>query len=172
MKIKEMSKEQLREYHNQKTKEWRIKNPEKNHEARKQYKNSEKGKEANRKYQRKRSVSPEGKEYLRNYFKEYRRKYPKKFKQKKGYINQYMKRYLVDEENHNKYLQRQKDYHTFRESLLEIYDGCQRCGSKENLEIHHLTYLSPKFKDLIILCRNCHRQLHRKENNTGGKTKW
>lgn len=42
----------------------------------------------------------------------------------------------------------------------------------KNLEVYPTTYNNLTFNDLIIFCRNCHRQLHRLENQHGGKNKW
>ncbi len=148
-----MNKEQKKEYNKNKTKEWRKNNPERNKELRKRYKESPNGKEANRKYDKK-------------YREESRKRYkknPEMFQQKKEYMNNYMKRYLEDKENYEKYLKRQKDYGKFRKLLLLIYGCCQECGSKENLEIHHLNYYEDSIENLTILCIKCHRRLHRKK---------
>ena len=40
---------------------------------------------------------------------------------------------------------------------------CKHCGSKENLDIHHLTYerLGRELdEDLLVLCRDCHSKIH------------
>jgi hypothetical protein len=37
---------------------------------------------------------------------------------------------------------------------------CEFCGSKINLEFHHIDYNNPL--EIKTLCRNCHRKLHRK----------
>lgn len=40
---------------------------------------------------------------------------------------------------------------------------CERCFSKKNLQIHHITYENLGFEldnDLIILCKNCHQYVH------------
>lgn len=53
-----------------------------------------------------------------------------------------------------------------RDRRLEV-DGCQCviCGSKNNLNVHHLTYKNIMQEDvendLITLCKNCHTMLHR-----------
>jgi 5-methylcytosine-specific restriction endonuclease McrA len=47
---------------------------------------------------------------------------------------------------------------------------CSRCGTLENLEVHHKVYvnnLAPwnyHIDDLITLCRNCHQEIHDNEN--------
>ena len=40
---------------------------------------------------------------------------------------------------------------------------CKKCGSKKNLQVHHLTYEHFKhepLEDLVTLCRNCHSKIH------------
>jgi len=147
MKIREMSKEQRNEYYKNKVKEWRLNNPKKNKELRRKYKQSEKGKIANARYSKK-------------YFREQYIKNPGSHKQSKEYIKNYLKEYNKNQENHRKYLIRQKDNHGLRNKLLNQFGSCQLCGSKINLEIHHKTY--DESKDVILLCRICHKRLHRK----------
>ena len=44
---------------------------------------------------------------------------------------------------------------------------CQQCGSTTNLEVHHQQFWSHSGADeldnLITLCRNCHDNMHTKE---------
>jgi hypothetical protein len=146
MKIREMSPEEKRAYYRLKLKQWRLKNPEKNKEQRIKYKKSEKGRIANRKYElvyhRKKMNNPTS------------------HKQYKEYMNNYVKIYMKDEENHRKKLIRMRDNHNLRKELLSQQGFCQLCGSQLNLEIHHKNY--DESKDVIILCRLCHKKLHRK----------
>lgn len=45
--------------------------------------------------------------------------------------------------------------------LLEKNKGkCENCPSKENLEIHHKRY-TKNIGDLMLLCRDCHKKIHR-----------
>jgi 5-methylcytosine-specific restriction endonuclease McrA len=43
---------------------------------------------------------------------------------------------------------------------------CSKCGSKDNLQIHHIQYLPNKLaweyknKYLIVLCEKCHKKAH------------
>lgn len=40
---------------------------------------------------------------------------------------------------------------------------CRKCGTENDLEVHHLTYKrfgNEKLTDLITLCRNCHNKQH------------
>lgn len=169
-----MSIEQLRNYNNKKIKEWRLKNPEKNKELRKKYKHSEKGKIANLRYFKNYLIKLSPQELLtfeearRKYFRERYRKNPRSYKQSKDYIRNYMKEYMKSQENHRKYLIRQKDKWNLKIGIILPVEYCQLCGSKENLEIHHKTY--DETKNIIILCRACHRRLHRKTKlQNGGK---
>ena len=52
-----------------------------------------------------------------------------------------------------------------RECILERDNyRCQKCGkSKKPFEVHHKKYINLKGKDLITLCRSCHRGLFKKE---------
>lgn len=46
---------------------------------------------------------------------------------------------------------------------------CEFCGTTENLCLHHKNGYSNELKDLIVLCRQCHRKLEIKEKNNGRK---
>ena len=40
---------------------------------------------------------------------------------------------------------------------------CEKCGSKKQICVHHLTYKNiykEELSDLVILCRNCHEKEH------------
>ncbi|NCD06786.1 MAG: HNH endonuclease [Spirochaetia bacterium] len=165
MKIREMTLEQRREYYRNKTKEWRLRNPEKNKELRKKYKQSEKGKIANKKYESKRIKKiindPKKLEASLLYHRNYYRNNPTKYNRSPEYIKNYMKEYIKDIEKHRKFLIRQKDRLKYRKQLLEQKGFCQICGSINNLEIHHKDY--DEKSNIILLCRKCHRFLHRKQ---------
>jgi 5-formyltetrahydrofolate cyclo-ligase len=47
-----------------------------------------------------------------------------------------------------------------RENIKKV--ECQFCKSKEKLEYHHLKY-ELDTKEIIILCRKCHVNTHKKE---------
>jgi len=54
--------------------------------------------------------------------------------------------------------------------FLDWKDRCELCGARENLEAHHKHYFTFGFErreDIMILCHECHMELHRKheENN-------
>jgi hypothetical protein len=50
---------------------------------------------------------------------------------------------------------RTKDYR----ELKKVIKVCSRCGSIENVEIHHLSY-DLSSKNIIFLCKVCHRKEH------------
>lgn len=52
-----------------------------------------------------------------------------------------------------------------RDDRLKL-DGwrCQKCGSSINLNVHHISYKRFPFEpleDLVTLCCDCHKTLHR-----------
>lgn len=68
-----------------------------------------------------------------------------------------------------------KSYHKYinspawflkRKEALSYHGAkCKSCGSREHLDVHHLTYerFGHEFmKDLTILCRSCHELTHEK----------
>jgi ribosomal protein S27AE len=53
--------------------------------------------------------------------------------------------------------------------VLDNYT-CQRCGSKEFLEVHHKTYENlgkEQMEDLATVCRTCHQAIHDKYGRKG-----
>ena len=59
----------------------------------------------------------------------------------------------------------------FRERVFkERGRKCERCGSVEHLQIHHLEYKGAKLawrykiSEVIVLCDTCHSRLHHKDN--------
>ena len=52
-------------------------------------------------------------------------------------------------------------YRNFRDLLIKKYGGCQRCNSKDKLEVHHKEY-NNDLKSVNLLCRNCHIKVHNK----------
>jgi hypothetical protein len=67
--------------------------------------------------------------------------------------------------NYAEYL-KSKEWRDIRNRLLkERGFNCERCNSKKNLQIHHLTYERLGFEednDLVILCEKCHKEVHHK----------
>jgi len=89
-------------------------------------------------------------ERVRNYdrtHKEIKRAYDKKRRKVKDY-------------NKKKYYQHYSQRHHFP-ILIEKFNGCQFCKSKERLQIHHKKYTND-IKDCLLLCEKCHKKLHRR----------
>lgn len=56
-----------------------------------------------------------------------------------------------------------KAWQTKRRMMFALYDCCALCGSKENLQVHHLHYDTlgkETAKDLAVVCLTCHEDLH------------
>ena len=55
------------------------------------------------------------------------------------------------------------------EWIKEIFDyTCQKCGSKKNLQVHHLNYKSlgnERKEDVTVLCKKCHEEEHNDRSN-------
>lgn len=52
-----------------------------------------------------------------------------------------------------------------RKQLIKERGQCELCGSKKDLEVHHLKGLkNENLRDLVVLCRECHRELHKLAN--------
>lgn len=58
-----------------------------------------------------------------------------------------------------------KKWRSKRKMMLIITENkCQHCGSDKNLQIHHRHYktlFKEKYKDLMVLCENCHSREHK-----------
>ena len=70
-------------------------------------------------------------------------------------------------------LERQREYRRYlkspewgqrRGAIVQRSRGfCEDCGSRENLDVHHLTYKrrgNERPADLVALCRRCHKERH------------
>ncbi len=65
-----------------------------------------------------------------------------------------------------------KRHHYHRKKILNAFDNkCDLCESKNNLEIHHINYDTPKRKgynkdldlsQIRVWCRDCHKEQHKK----------
>ena len=101
------------------------------------------------------------KSYYRNREKRirYQKQYDKKNKERKRLQDK--KRYKTKEYNKKQYVRHysQKNHYPI---LKDKYNGCQLCGSKEKLEIHHIRY-TKGIKDCLLLCQNCHKKIHRRK---------
>lgn len=75
-----------------------------------------------------------------------------------------------------KYL-RSKKWQRIRDLVIARDNGeCQKCGSKQRLQVHHLNYKSvfQEEKDLgalVTLCSRCHRKIHRRRRKRNGKNR-
>lgn len=66
------------------------------------------------------------------------------------------------------------EYRKWRQKVIERDGCCTSCGSKENLEAHHIKEFS-KYPDSrlvlsngITLCNKCHRNLHKERRKNNG----
>lgn len=63
-------------------------------------------------------------------------------------------------------------WHHKREQAFKEHGAyCQRCYTKQALDVHHLTYKhlgAEHMDDLTPLCRSCHHELHRLHDLRGG----
>ena len=66
----------------------------------------------------------------------------------------YEKKHRIDR------IRRQRIHNKDRKEIKELSNECWFCGSKENLERHHITYIEKGDSEIIKLCRNCHSKLH------------
>ncbi len=79
-------------------------------------------------------------------------------------INLYYK-IMTKRRNYKKYL-RSKFWLNKRKRFIKKYGRCQLCGEKNlTFNLHHNTYeniFREKDIDLILLCRECHKNYHKK----------
>jgi len=52
-------------------------------------------------------------------------------------------------------------FKNYREKMLKEIGQCEKCSSKEQLELHHKVY-DNKLESIMLLCRSCHRGEHPK----------
>ena len=45
---------------------------------------------------------------------------------------------------------------------------CQKCGSKNHLDIHHTDYEHANINNLELLCRKCHKAVHKRSRCKNG----
>lgn len=63
---------------------------------------------------------------------------------------------------YNVYLQ-SEHWKNFRNETLKKRNKCEKCNSKENLCLHHLTYERlghETQEDIMVLCNDCHKKIH------------
>lgn len=64
--------------------------------------------------------------------------------------------------NYSEYLQ-SEHWRTKRKEIINKYGECYICGSKNELQVHHMTYNTLGYEseyDLICLCKDCHHKVH------------
>lgn len=78
------------------------------------------------------------------------------------------------------------DYHAYirspewqavkqRYRASRLPQDCLRCGSSENIELHHRSYRRlgrERLSDIVPLCRDCHRRLHHARNDRRSVSLW
>ena len=65
--------------------------------------------------------------------------------------------------NYQKYLQSDRWEYVRRCALNRSKYDCKKCGHRDALDVHHLSYErlgNERDEDLIVLCRRCHKDLH------------
>lgn len=100
------------------------------------------------------------KKKIKNFWKHKNRKKNKKLKKhKKGFSKKLP--YLEDYKNYLKSPHWQKTKERF---YVFFEKKCQRCESREKINLHHTDYRNlgiEKEGDLVPLCQNCHTELHK-----------
>lgn len=124
----------------------------------------------------------------REYYKEYNRKYYQKHKEQ---LKEYARQYDKNNREHNNKIKRIKRKN-IRQLIQEykLSHGCAICGYNRcaaALDFHHISddkkfciasairnnkgisIVKEEIKKCIVICANCHRELHAKEANDGKK---
>lgn len=85
-----------------------------------------------------------------------------------GGLNKYRTEYLNYLRNmpYTDYLN-STHWQNLRPKALKYYSyKCQKCGCKNDLHVHHLSYANKGFEqiaiDLTVLCSTCHKKVHKK----------
>jgi 5-methylcytosine-specific restriction endonuclease McrA len=82
------------------------------------------------------------------------------------YLRRYMayRQSLIDGVEYQEYLLTPEWLETRRRALVKAGHICERCGCKDGLEVHHLTYERKgheRPEDLNVLCETCHEKEHK-----------
>ncbi len=67
------------------------------------------------------------------------------------------------DEDYKKYLKSEKWFLKREALFVDRGKKCERCGSKENIQVHHIHYRNIYFEnleDLMVVCKSCHRKIH------------
>jgi 5-methylcytosine-specific restriction endonuclease McrA len=80
-------------------------------------------------------------------------------------------------DNYKEYL-KSKEWFDIRESLFTLRGKkCEKCGSKQSIQVHHIHYkniFKEQLEDLMVVCKDCHKKIHgldKEENKTNERKK-
>lgn len=86
-------------------------------------------------------------------------------------LEQQQKQYHLNSIIYSKKRRQTSEYQKFKKMVTKRDKCCKKCGSTENLEVHHIKKVS-LFPNLIyeasnglLLCFKCHRNLHKRIKN-------
>jgi hypothetical protein len=93
-------------------------------------------------------------------FRESRKKYVKEHPQDKEERRKYLNKHVLERYNNDTDFRLIQDIRGFTRNHFKK-ESCEKCGSKEKLEFHHIKYNMPvKREDFLVLCRKCHLNMH------------
>jgi len=105
-------------------------------------------------YKKKNALKKKMVKNAKNKIKEYKKRIEKAKKERKEFKSKYQK-YL-----------KSKEWSDIRNDLFHVRGrACERCGSTNRLQVHHITYknvFKEEPEDLEILCDSCHKKEHGK----------
>ena len=111
------------------------------------------------------------KEHCREYQREYQKKLGKRYKL---YLLKWRKKNVSKIKKYNeKYREKNKEkqklwsyaYYYLRDKMIKEIGKCQKCGSQNQLELHHIEYNNNP-KSIRLLCRVCHQGEHLKNEHS------
>ena len=74
--------------------------------------------------------------------------------------------------NYNQYITSKEWYNNpARLAVIQRDKVCKMCGSNNFLQVHHITYTNlgnEKEEDLVLLCENCHKKVHKVAGKNAG----
>jgi phage terminase large subunit GpA-like protein len=80
----------------------------------------------------------------------------------------------MNKQQYAEYLQ-SRHWKSFKASVYRKVHNCAACGSREKLNIHHLTYENihkETIADVVVLCATCHTALHNSEKLGFSRERW
>ena len=75
-------------------------------------------------------------------------------------LKKYTKKYNIINKEQNRI--RSYAHRYLRDKLIKERKKCEICGSKKDLQIHHIKYNNDE-ENLMVVCRKCHHWTHRGE---------